>query len=277
MPLPPREFSKSSSASEIVRGDQHAARPWGDDDRRTGAGSRLSAIPARPRTAASGPDENCFAPWELPRKDPPREAQRKGSVAPAPAGFPRTRSLGRYDRIVCDGVTIRIRFDRIVGQICSICDSARARSEPVSGNSRTRSLDFAIAEPSSVSPIWASRSRICLTCPAVPRTNKLRVVISASTRGADGSGLSFSSPPKSLVIESTATCGSTVESGITATWRASRCIWSIVARIVACWAGRANATRCPVTGSTASLIDVSPSNSVCRTWSTDCGSAEVIG
>ena len=79
--------------------------------------------------------------------------------------------------------------------------------------------------------------------------------MSASTRGADGSGFSLSRPPKSLVIESTATCGSTVESGITATCRASRCICSIVARIVACWAGRANATRCPVTGSIASLTD----------------------
>ena len=109
--------------------------------------------------------------------------------------------------------------------------------------------------PSSVSPICASSSRICFTWPAVPRTNRLRVVMSASTRGADGSGFSRSRPPKSLVIESTATCGSTVESGITATWRASRCICSIVARIVACWAGRAKATRWPVTGSTASRID----------------------
>ncbi len=177
-----------------------------------------------------------------------------------------------------DGETTRILFVRTLGQICSICEMADRAAAPESGKSRTCCCDFAVAppSPSSVSPSFRNNSRICVTCPAVPRTMRLRVVRSASTRGAFGSGLS-SLLLKSLLIAMTAVWGSTFDRAITSTCFDSFCIWSIVARMVACWGGVANAMTLPPSLSAVSTTLGSLCSSICSIFTTNSGSAVETG
>ena len=76
----------------------------------------------------------------------------------------------------------------------------------------------ALVSPVPFAPIWSSQVRICSTTRCGPRITSRRVVTSASTFSDEPS------PPNSLVIDSTASWGSSVRNWITSTAPASSII-----------------------------------------------------
>jgi hypothetical protein len=131
--------------------------------------------------------------------------------------------LARIVGIVAEGVTTRILFCRMVGQMAWARSTAVFPAQPDNGTMRTLPPLATAVSAVSPSPIFSNQARTCSTRALGPRTMSRRVVGSASTFSEEPS------PPKSLVIESTATCGSSERSGITSTQTASLRICSSVA------------------------------------------------